>query len=344
MSAWGWLKAPVFAALFAALPAQAQQGFHDDGGRAVTLPARVARVWPAGPPAEVLVYVLAPEKLAGFIRPLSEAARPYFPERYAALPALGRLTGRGNSTNLETVVKAAPDVILDVGTLGPSYVSLADRVQDQTHIPYVLLGGSLADTPALLRRAGAILGVPDRAETLARYTQQALDEVRARVASVPAGDRPKAYIARGPRGLETDVQGSINSETLDFMGARNVVAAGTGAGNLADVSMEQVLAWQPEFVFTIDRDFVASVATDPAWQGVAAVRDRHVYLVPHEPYGWIDDPPGPNRIIGVRWLAKLLYPRLFPEDLRPETKRFYELFYQQSPSDAQLQELLGPPG
>src|SRR5579862_4528 len=321
--------------------ASAQQRFQDDAGREVALPAHIEKVWPAGPPAEPLLYAVAPEKLLGWTRPFSDDAKSFMSPREAALPVVGRLTGRGNTASLEAVVKAAPDLILDVGTIGSTYASLADRVESETHIPYVLIGGSLADTPALLRKAGAVLGETERAELLARYADATLAAIRSRIGTVPAVERPKAYLARGPRGLTTDVKGSINAEVLDLLGAQNVVAPGAGAGNLADVSMEQVLAWQPDIIVTIDRNFAQSVWSDPAWQGVKAVQDKRVYLEPLYPFGWIDEPPSINRIIGLRWLAKLLYPRLFPEDLRAETKRFYELFYHQAPSDVQLDQLLG---
>ena len=121
--------------------AVAQTGFRDDGGREIALPAKVEKVWPSGPPAEALTYILAPEKLIGWTRAPSPEAQAFMSERYASLPVIGRLTGRGNTASLEAVVKAAPDLILDVGTVGPTYVSLADRVQTQTHIPYVLIGG-----------------------------------------------------------------------------------------------------------------------------------------------------------------------------------------------------------
>ncbi|HLI19605.1 MAG TPA: iron ABC transporter substrate-binding protein [Stellaceae bacterium] len=322
----------------------AARSITDSGGRSVQLPDKIAKVWPAGPPAEALTYILAPEKLIGWTHRIGPESAALMADHYGDLPVIGRLTGRGNTASLEAVIAAKPDLILDVGTVVPTYVSLADRVQDQTHIPYVLIGGSLAETPELLRQAGAVLGVPVRGETLARYAQDELAELQKRIATVPENERPKVYMARGVKGLETDVSGSINGEALTFLGAQNVVPAGVSAGNLADVSLEQVLAWQPDVIIAIDRNFYASVFSDPAWQGVKAVRDKRVYLEPLAPFGWVDEPPGPNRLIGLRWLAHLLYPRLFAADLRAETKRFYELFYHQAPTDAQLDALLGNSG
>lgn len=313
----------------------------DAAGRRVELPDRIERVLPAGHPAAVVVYMLAPEKLIGWTRALSPAERAYIPARYADLPELGRLTGRGSTVNLEAVLRARPDLILDIGSTGPTYASLADRVEAQTGIPYALIGGGLADTAATFRTVGAILGVEERAERLARYAEKTLAEVAERTSRVPHDRRLKVFVARGPRGLETGIAGSINVEVLDFVAVRNVAAEGMGAGGIVNVSLEQVLEWQPDAIVTLDRNFFATVWNHPAWAEVKAVRDKRVYLSPGLPFTWIDSPPSANRLIGVRWLAKVLYPELFPEDLREETRRFYALFYHQEPTEAQLDQLLG---
>ena len=80
--------------------------------------------------------------------------------------------------------------------------------------------------------------------------------------------------------------------------------------------------------------------TTRLWQQVRAVQQKHVYHAPSLPFGWVDEPPAANRLIGLRWLGGLLYPSLFREDIRAETRRFYALFYQQEPSNEQLDQLL----
>jgi len=329
----------IAALLALAAPAAARQ-FTDSAGRVGEVPERVERVFPAGPPASVIVYMLAPEKLVGWTRAISPPERPFLPERYADLPETGRLTGRGNTVNLEAVVRAAPALVLDIGSTAPTYASLADRVQEQTRLPAILIDGRLKDTAATFRTVGALLGVAARGETLARYAEETLSEVRRRSETVPPEKRLKSYVARGPRGLETGIAGSINVEALDFVAVHNVAAEGMGAGGLVNVSMEQILAWQPDAILTFDRNFYQTVWSDPLWAGVKAVKEKRVYLSPGLPFTWIDSPPSANRLIGVRWLGKVLYPELFPEDLRAETRRFYGLFYHQEPSEQQLDELL----
>jgi iron complex transport system substrate-binding protein len=177
--------------------------FTDSGGRRVDVPDDVSRVFPAGPPASVILFTVAPEKMLGWTRAPSPAAQAFLPGRYAGLPEIGRLTGRGNTVNLENVVRLAPDLVLDVGSTTPTYVSLADQVQEQTHIPSVLIGGRLAGIATTLRTVGGLLGVSERAEALARYAEAVLGGVQEAVAKIPAAERPSIYIARGPRGLET---------------------------------------------------------------------------------------------------------------------------------------------
>jgi iron complex transport system substrate-binding protein len=328
------------AALVAPRAAEAQRRAIVDGaGRRVEITSPVRRVFAAGGPASIFVYTLAPDALLGWTRSPSPEERPWLPAPYADLPTMGRLTGRGNTANVEVVLAARPDVVLDFGSVGGTYVSLADRVQQQTKVPYVLLDGSLSATARAYSLAGDLLGAADRAAELARYVERTLSDVDRRVASVPRERRPRVYYARGPRGLETAAPGSINAESLDRLGVRNV-AEGGGRG-LTTVSLEQVLAWNPEVILTLEPAFHAAVARDPSWRGVRAVREGRVHLVPLLPFPWVDFPPSVNRVIGLRWLGHVLYPDAFPGGIRDEARSFYGLFYHRVPDEQQLDSLLG---
>ena len=252
--------------------------FTDSGDRRIDVPDEVRRIFPAGPPASVTIYAVAPDKMLGWTRAPSPEARPFLPARYAELPEVGRLTGRGNTVNLENVVRLMPDQVLDVGDTSATYVSLADRVQEQTHIPAALIGGRLLETPTTLRTVGALLGVSERSEALAHYAEAVLTEVQNRIAKIAPADRPSIYVARGPHGLETAVAGSIGSEVVDLLGARNVAGKDTAPRAIVDVSPEQILAWQPDVILTIDRRFHAAIHTDPVWRELKAGQAGHIHL------------------------------------------------------------------
>ncbi|MGH6913567.1 MAG: iron ABC transporter substrate-binding protein, partial [Geminicoccales bacterium] len=149
----------VLLALALARPAAAERLVTDSAGREVAVPDRIERVFPAGPPAMVFLYVLAPDTLLGWTREFRGNEAAYVAEPYRDLPVLGRITGRGGDANLEVVLAARPDLIFDFGSVAPTYVSLADRVQAQTKIPYVLIDGTFENTAPALRLMGGILGV-----------------------------------------------------------------------------------------------------------------------------------------------------------------------------------------
>jgi iron complex transport system substrate-binding protein len=310
----------------------------DSAGRAIAVPAKVKRVFPAGPPAAITHYTLQPRTLLGWPRANRASELVYLDPEVGMRPELGRLTGRGNTTNLEILLQLKPDVIIDIGSTARTFAETADRVQSQTGIPYALLDGRFAAIPESYRLHGRLVGETARAEELARFCEDLTRTCQSRVATVPQDKRPRVYYARGPRGLDTGLGGSINVETIEFMGAVNV--AGQTKGGLATVSVEQVLTWDPEVVITIDQDFAASVRRDPSWAGVKAVRDNRVHLSPKMPFGWVDFPPSVNRMPGLIWLGKLLYPNLFPEDLTAFTRDFYARFYHRTPTDAQIAYVL----
>jgi iron complex transport system substrate-binding protein len=309
----------------------------DSAGRRVPIPAHVERVFPAGPPAAILLYTLAPELLIGWPRANRPQECAYMLPDICARPEIGRITGRGNTANLETVLALAPDLILDVGSTGETFVSLAARVQDQTGIAYALLDGRFAALATAYQKLGELIGRQAAAEDLADHARRTLAAITERIADIAAEQRPRVYYARGPRGLVTGLGGSINVETIELI-ARNV--AGATPGGLANVSIEQVLLWNPDVIVTIDQEFAAAVRSEPSWTAVKAVRDNNVHLSPKLPFGWVDFPPGPNRLIGLWWLASILYPQRFPEDLRMLTREFYARFYHVMPSDEQIDQVL----
>ena len=169
--------------------------------------------------------------------------------------------------------------------------------------------------PRTYRKLGELTHRSAQAEVLARYADETMTTIKERVEKIPESRRPRVYYARGPRGLETGLGGSINVETIEFLGARNVAAE--RKGGLALVSVEQVLSWNPEVVVTIDRDFAANFRTASVWAEVAAVRAGRVHLSPKMPFGWVDFPPSVNRLIGLWWLAKILYPEQFEKHQNP---------------------------
>jgi iron complex transport system substrate-binding protein len=309
-------------------------------GAAFAQPVKVQRVYAAGPPASVLVFAIAPDKLVGWTRAMRPNEAQFFDAKYAQLPELGRLTGRGDTANVEVVLEARTDLIVDVGSTGPSLAALAQSVQDRTGIPYALLDGRIESTPATLRTLGKLMGNEREAEALASWYEGELQDAHSRASR--AKRKPNVYYGRGPAGLQTGGKGSINVEVLEFLGVRN--AAAEARAGLVTVPFEQVILWNPQVILTTDPNFWRAAGSDPRWRAVDAVARKQVYLSPHLPFGWLDFPPGANRLLGIWWAGRLLEPEAFDVDLRAKAREFHRRFYHRTPSEAQLDALLGEPG
>jgi iron complex transport system substrate-binding protein len=317
--------------------------FTDAAGRTVTLPARIERVFAAGRPAAITVFTIAPDKLLGWPQAFRDEEKGFLPTRYAELPVLGGLFGRAKTNDLEVLVAAKPDLIVDIGGVDPTHISAAERIEAQTHIPYVVLDGSFEKTADLYERLGELLDEPAKAVELAGFARRTFEEMSAIGKRVPADHPIRVYYARGPNGLETALAGSLNTEMLGYVGAVNV-AADANRNGLATVSREQILAWNPEVVITLNDKFYRAIWTDPVWESVAAVRENRVYLAPSLPFGWFDLPASVNRLIGEHWLAAALHPEGgTARPLRDTTREFYRAFYHVSLNETQLDQLLQPP-
>lgn len=310
----------------------------DDAGRRVALSSTPQRVFPAGAPAAVFLYCLAPDRLLGWPRALRGDEAAWLLPRVRALPELGRLSGRGSTARLEGLLAMRADLVVDVGSVTPTYVSLVDQVQRQTGVPCLLFDGSLHRTQGTLERLGEVLGVQARARDLAEGVRRILDEMAGLRARLGEGDRPRVYFARGPSGLVTAGPGTLSGELIEEVGAVNVAV--TPAPNLAQVSLEQVIGWQPDWIVATDPAFVDGLARHPVWSRLPAVRAGRVALVPRVPFGWFDAPPALNRFAGLVWLSATLHPEGRRGPLDETMVDLFEWLYHHRPSNAAMRELL----
>jgi iron complex transport system substrate-binding protein len=320
--------------LFAA-PAQARTVV-DATGRTVQVRDRIERVMPAGQPAAVLLYTLAPEKMIGWPHSPGPAAKSLLGPSFADLPALAPIIGDGK-VEAEQIKAARPDVILDYGSTAPRYTDRATTVQEATGIPVLLLDGKLERTPEVYRQLGAMLGTEERAADLAGAAERLLTINRERTQARREAGPIRVYYARSADGLTTATAASSLGDVLRLIDLVNV-ADGAQPGELSHVTREQVYAWNPAIVVTNNPAFWKA-RNAPDWAGLPAVAQGRVYLAPALPFGWIDEPPSVNRLLGLLWAGHTLYPAVYPEDLRAEARDFYRRFYRIELDDEQFEAL-----
>lgn len=316
-------------------------------GRNLAIPQPVNHVLSTAPPTTIAVYVLAPDKLIGVnFEPNKQNGNVYMPDKYRALPNVGGWFGK-QTGNFETFIAMNPDIILDgdVG-VGNFRTTLEERQQKFGAIPNVgvLDARNATQYDNSIRFIGMLLGAEEQAESLSEFYNRVLSTVTSRVASVPDNEKVRVYYAEGPKGLQTDPSGSMHSELIELAGGINVADCALTAGmGMTPVSMEQVSKWNPDVIIAGDPGFYASIYNDTLWQPIPAVKNHRVYLVPQSPFTWFDRPPGVNRIIGIPWTAKVLYPEKFTDlDLSALTKEFYAKFYHYELSDDEVNSLVDP--
>lgn len=334
-----WRPVVVALAVLAAATPAATRPVVDATGRSVELPDRIDRILPAGPPAATLIYTLAPAKLLGWPHAPGADAKAYLLPGAAALPELAPLTSKG-AVDKAAIAAARPDLIVDVGTVGPRYVDRAKQVQAETGVPTLLLDGSLDRTAAVYRLLGAAIGEAPRGEALAAAAERILAETRDAIAARPAAlQRLRGYYGRSPDGLSTAVSSFVNVEDLKALGLANV-AGDDGPPGFRKIDRAQLIDWNPEVVIAGDPAFARALRTDPALVKLAAVTQGRVLVPPRLPFGWTDEPPSVNRLLGLEWAGHALYPDIVRADPRQTVRDFYHLFYGVDLSDPQLDRLL----
>lgn len=257
-------------------------------------PAGSRDVVAAGSPAALLVWAVARERLAGWPRKPAAKALAALPALAVDLPELGGLTGNSRQANLEAVAALKPRLIIDYGDTDPEYQALAQRLKARLGVDWRLIDGTLARIPEAIREAGALLESAGKAGPLADQAAEVLERWR----RAPPG--PSFYYARGTDGLETGFRGALATEVLEGAAWTNVAE---GLRDIGRVTREQVAAWDPEVLVTLDRDFAESARRDSVWRRRRNGTRRRLLLLPDLPFGWVDRPPSVNRLLGCAWLA-----------------------------------------
>ncbi len=328
----------------AASPQNLQKGtrsFTDSTGRTVEIPEKLEKIAITGPTAQIVLFALAPEKLVGIANSWDETAKVFFAPEYYNLPILGQLYGGKSEMNLEELLKADPDVVIDVGEPKGSIAEDMDRLSEQTGIPFLHIDGFTATMGDTYRTLGKLLGVEEKAGEIGAYC----DELYAFAAGLEAKLAPEkkktALYLLGDNGLNVIPEGSFHAELLNLIVENAAVLenpSSKGTGNETD--MEQLLLWDPEVIFFAPDSVFDTVGEDPAWQDLQAIRSGNYYRVPFGPYNWMGFPPSVQRYLGILWAAKLLYPEVCDYDLYTEIARYYRLFYGCELTRSQFEQLV----
>ncbi|MDL2236974.1 ABC transporter substrate-binding protein [Christensenellaceae bacterium OttesenSCG-928-K19] len=307
--------------------------FTDMAGRMVEISTEVGKVYGTDPVASITVYTLAPDMLLGWNYEFSDLEKQYIPDEYASLPVYGMR----DTFNPEAVIADAPGLILQMGAINDSAIETADEMQEQLNIPVIILSSQLEDMPAVYQELGSVLGREEDGNSRAATIQAIMDNAASM--DIPDDERVTIYYGNGVDSLETAPRGTISAEVLEASGGINVADVEfEKPSDRVIVSKEQVIAWNPEYMFVNGepKEDVTGIGAadeilaDEDFATVAAVENGNVYGIPKTPFSWLDRPQAPNRIVGLVWAPSILYPDYYPlsgEEVTQAILAFYEEFY-----------------
>ena len=313
--------------------------FTDSVGREVEVPAQIDKVALSGPMAQIVLFALCPDKLVGVSNAWSTEAEQYLDEKYFTMPEIGQLYGGKGELNPETLLQSGAQIVIDVGEPKGSIAEDLDALQEQTGIPFVHITATTETTGDAYRMLGDLLNMKDEAETLAAYCEKIYDRTVSIAGSV---EKANVLYVTGDAGQNVIASGSYHAEILDLLTNNLAVVddpSSKGTGN--EVSMEQILTWNPDVVVFAPESIYATVQDDAAWQSVTAIKNGAYYEVPFGPYNWMGFPPSVQRYLGMMWLSKALYPDATVQyDLFDDVHEYYELFYHCDLTRAQYDALV----
>ncbi|MDY3832604.1 MAG: ABC transporter substrate-binding protein [Candidatus Ventricola sp.] len=299
--------------------------FTDSTGREVTVDQEISRIAVTGPLGQIVVFAIAPDMLVGIPGAWNPEAKAFLDEQYYSLPVLGQLYGGKGDLNLEELLKAAPQVVIDIGEPKGSIAEDMDALTEQTGIPFVHISAYLESMDETYTMLGELLGLEEAAGVLA----ETCTRIYSRAVEMMQGvEKVNMLYVTGENGLNVLANGGYHSGVIDMM-ANNVAVvenvSSKGTGN--EVDMEQILNWNPDVIVFSENSIYDTVGEDPVWQNVSAIANNRYYEVPFGPYNWIGQPPAVQRLLGMMWLGKLLYPEAATYDLYDEVAQYYQLFY-----------------
>ena len=310
----------------------------DMAGREVEVPAVIEKAFSTDPTAAIFLYTLVPDRMLGWNYELNDLEKSIILDEYETLPNFGM----GDAINYEAVLAAGPDIAFMVGTINDAVVSDADAMQESLGIPVVVVDSELSHTPEAYRFMGELFGVEETAEQLAAYAERTLDDIANM--DIPEGEKVRMYYGNGEDSLETAPAGSSHGAIIELVNAVNVADLELGDGGRVQISAEQLLAWDPDVIVVNGEpksdipgaSAADAILSDPAYSTLTAVQEGRVYGTPNAPFSWVDRPPGPNRIVGLRWLSALIYPQYIQVDVDDAVREFFSLFYHVELTDEQL--------
>jgi len=246
--------------------------------------------------------------------------------------------------NIEELATVRPDIVFVAAETGRNKAEA--RKLDACGITWIAVEfNSMREQQRVITLIGQAIGAEEKAESYNAYYRSCVDRVQAGLADIAPEKRVSVYHAT-VEATRTTPRNSLSTDWVHALGVENVVErdAKRMLDGASQVSLEQILLWDPDVILANEPAVTAHMQTEPRWSAMRAVKSGRVYQMPIGISRW-GHPGSLETPLAILWAAKTIFPQRFPElGLPKETRDFYENFFGYTVSDKKIQEILSGRG
>jgi iron complex transport system substrate-binding protein len=240
--------------------------------------------------------------------------------------------GNPHVTNLETIESLKPSLVITAP------FGMYNEKLNHMGIKTFSFCGQFCDTKSLLEdidKLGNLLNHKENAENVEKFYRQNIEYVKAHLKDIKTKPKVLYLTQEGPSGESLTAGGGftkLDSELISLAGGIDV--AKNVKGMFGQISSEDIIKWNPDFIFIGAGGDVNSIYKNKALSHVKAVEYKRVYLVPSFCSGeksvysnWYSSEQFP---LGLLWTAYILHPRHFKDFtnyIQKEEKYYLNTFW-----------------
>ena len=331
----------LFCVMVFSVPAMAQRTITDQLGRTVSVPDHIERaVILQHQTLDIAVQLGATDHVVGIL----EKWQKYLPGVAKSIANIDKMPTPGglDSVNMEALLAINPDIVFvthyapkdmikmisDAGLPVVAITLYNASFEQASKLNPELKDADRCYTEGLkegVRIIADIFGKQQKGEKLISVIEADQVILKSHLGKITEANRVRCFMARS--NLRTYGRGKYTSVIMERAGGVNVAAA--EVVGFKEVTMEDVLRWNPEVIFIQWRHRTAydQLVADPAWQEVSAIKNKKVFICPEYVKPW-GHPLPESMALGELWMAKVLYPEKFKDvDLNSLVQTYYKEFY-----------------
>lgn len=277
---------------------------NDDAGRVVTLAKKPARIVVLSTSLLDVLYGVGGEAIG---RPSSKSPMMF--------PAAERASEVGfiYNINTEQVVALQPDLVIAFQGIHEKLIPILES----SKIPVVLLKmKTYDDIQAKVKLFGEIAGTETQAQGI-------IDKMKADISSVtaklPAQSKKVVILHATAKNVTVELENSIAGNVAKLLGIKNIAAASKPIDSdpeIAPYSLEKLVEGDADAILVVTMGNMADIekrmkddiASNPAWAGLRAVKNKQVFFLPAELFQLN---PGIRFHQSVEYMAKVVYPEVY---------------------------------